>query len=87
MAVWQKEITVVTIEKGEETEAFKAIAGAIRCNNLLIKKWMYDFLVEFLSSPVWRVSILDFTDNKCLVFDNEEENKFEYTIIHNVSVT
>ena len=41
-------------------------------------------MVQFLSSPIWRVSILDFVDNKCIVFDNEEENKFEYTIIHNV---
>ena len=45
---------------------------------------MYDFMLQFLSSPIWRVSILDFVDNKCVVFDNEEENKFEYTIIHNV---
>ena len=45
---------------------------------------MYDFMVQFLSSPIWRVSLLDFVDNKCIVFDNEEENKFEHTIIHNV---
>lgn len=40
-------------------------------------------MVQFLSSPIWRVSLLDFVDNKCIVFDNEEENKFEHTIIHN----
>jgi len=47
---------------------------------------MYDFMMQFLSSPIWTVSILDFVDNKCIVFDNEEENKFEYTIIHNVLI-
>lgn len=47
---------------------------------------MYDFMVQYLSSPIWRVSILDFVDNKCIVFDNEEENKFQYTTIHNVPI-
>lgn len=47
---------------------------------------MYDFMIQFLSSPLWRVSLLDFVDNKCIVFDNEEENKFEYTVIHNVLI-
>jgi hypothetical protein len=27
---------------------------------------------------------LDFVDYNCVVFDSEEENKFEYTVIHNV---
>ncbi|MCB0368261.1 MAG: hypothetical protein KDD45_02190 [Bdellovibrionales bacterium] len=27
----------------------------------------------------WKTSILDFVDYHCVVFDNEEENKFEYT--------
>jgi hypothetical protein len=40
--------------------------------------------VQFLSGPVWKVSILDFVDYHCVVFDSEEENKFEYTTIHNV---
>ena len=48
---------------------------------------MYDFMVQYLSSPIWRVSILDFVDNKCIVFDNQEENKFQYTTIHNVCLT
>ena len=52
---------------------------------LHIQRWMYEFVVQFLNSPIWRVSILDFVDEKCIVFDNEEENKFEYTTIHNVT--
>lgn len=52
---------------------------------LHIQKWMYEFVVQFLNSPIWRVSILDFVDEKCIIFDNEEENKFEYTTIHNVT--
>ena len=47
---------------------------------------MYDFMIQFLMSPLWQITILDFVDSKCVVFDNEEENKFEYTIIHNVRV-
>jgi len=28
---------------------------------------------------------MSFIDENCIVFDNEEENKLEYTTIHNVS--
>jgi hypothetical protein len=30
---------------------------------------------------------MSFLDENCLVFDNEEENKLEYTQIHNVLST
>jgi hypothetical protein len=40
--------------------------------------------VQFLSGPLWKTSILDFVDYNCVVFDSEEENKFEYTTIHSV---
>lgn len=40
--------------------------------------------MQFLSGPLWKTSILDFVDYHCVVFDSEEENKFEYTTIHNV---
>ena len=37
-------------------------------------------------SKEWRITLLNFVDNNCVVFDNEEENKFEYTTIHNVLI-
>lgn len=46
-------------------------------------EWLYDYIVQFLKSPGWRVPILEFIDEHCVVFDNEEENKFEYTKLHN----
>ena len=52
----------------------------------LTQKWKYDFMVQFLSGPLWKTRILDFVDYHCVVFDSEEENKFEYTTIHNVHV-
>lgn len=33
---------------------------------------------------MWKNPILEFIDENCLVFDEEEENKLEYTIIHQV---
>ena len=36
----------------------------------------------FLKSPEWSVPVMEFIDKQCIVFDNEEENKFEYTTIH-----
>ena len=49
-----------------------------------MQRWKYDFVVQFLSGPLWKSSILDYVDYHCVVFDTEEENKFEYTKIHNV---
>lgn len=28
---------------------------------------------------------MSFLDEHCLVFDNEEENRLEYTLVHNVT--
>ena len=41
-------------------------------------------MLQFLISKEWKITILNFVDNNCVVFDNEEENKFEYTLLHNV---
>ena len=44
--------------------------------------WMYDYIVQFLKSPGWRTPIMIFIDENCGLFDNEEENKLEYSEIH-----
>lgn len=33
---------------------------------------------------MWKIPIYDFLDENCIVFDDEEENKFSYTDIHKV---
>ncbi len=73
-------------EEGGAARAAQAQRAAIGRGRTiaLTEKWKYDFLVQFLSGPLWKTSILDFVDYNCVVFDNEEENKFEYTVIHNV---
>ena len=68
MAIWQEEIGTLT----EQAEKVPEVRGGLRRTFILKQKWMYDFMLQFLSSPIWRVSILDFVDNKCIVFDNEE---------------
>lgn len=50
-------------------------------------EWLYDYIVQFLKSPGWRIPILSFIDEHCIIFDNEDENKFVYTEIHNVIIT
>ncbi|XP_071963544.1 uncharacterized protein [Antedon mediterranea] len=45
--------------------------------------WISDTIVGFLHSPVWTVPIMTFIEENCIVFDTSEENKFEYTAIHN----
>jgi len=42
-----------------------------------------DSIAEFLKSPAWKNPILEFIDDNCIVFDEEDENKLEYTDIHN----
>ena len=44
-------------------------------------------IIGFLRSPRWKVPVMTFLDEKCVAFDNEEENKLEFTGIHNVSIS
>ena len=43
-------------------------------------------LIQYLTSPIWKIPIYEFLDEHCIIFDDEEENKFEYTDIHNVNI-
>ena len=43
--------------------------------------WIYEYVRQYLSSPLWRNPILDFLEEHCVVFEDKEENKFEYTKI------
>jgi len=36
-----------------------------------------------LKSQAFKSPLISFIDENCLVFDNEEENKLEYTNVHN----
>jgi len=47
---------------------------------------MYDCLTQYLSSPLWRIPIVDFLEANCIYFEDAEENKFEYTKIFDVCV-
>lgn len=46
------------------------------------QEWLYDYIIQFLRSPGWRVPILTFIDEYCVLFDNSDENKFVYSDIH-----
>jgi len=45
-----------------------------------------DCVLSFMRSPRWRAPVVSFIEEYCLVFDNEEENKLEYTNVHKVSM-
>lgn len=47
---------------------------------------MYESVLQYLTSPLWKVPIHTFIDANCIVFDDEEENKFSYTEVHNVLI-
>jgi hypothetical protein len=44
--------------------------------------WLFDYVLQFLESEKFDSVIMDFIDEKCDIFDNEEENKFQYSDIH-----
>jgi hypothetical protein len=44
--------------------------------------WLFDFALQFLESDKFDAAVMDFVDEKCFVFDNDEENKLIYTDIH-----
>ena len=55
-------------------------------NQFNVQEWILDSVTEFLKSPIWKNPIIQYIDENCIVFDNEEENKLEYTNIHNVII-
>ena len=48
--------------------------------------WLYDYTLQFLSSPGWQIPIMSFIDENCYLFDMEDENKLEYTRVHKVVI-
>lgn len=45
-------------------------------------EWIVESIVGYLGSPEWVIPVTDFMENKCTVFDDEDENKLSYTEIH-----
>lgn len=45
-------------------------------------EWVLESIVGYLGSPEWVIPVTDFMENKCTVFDDEDENKLSYTDIH-----
>ncbi|XP_070696709.1 cilia- and flagella-associated protein 36 [Pempheris klunzingeri] len=45
-------------------------------------EWIVESIVGYLGSPEWLIPVTDFMENKCTVFDDEDENKLSYTEIH-----
>ncbi|XP_045927275.1 cilia- and flagella-associated protein 36 isoform X2 [Micropterus dolomieu] len=45
-------------------------------------EWVVESIVGYLGSPEWLIPVTDFMENKCTVFDDEDENKLSYTEIH-----
>ena len=44
--------------------------------------WIFDFVLQFLGSDRFDASVMDFVDENCHIFENDEENKFIYTDIY-----
>ncbi|KAL2083306.1 hypothetical protein ACEWY4_021079 [Coilia grayii] len=45
-------------------------------------EWILESIAGYLGSPEWVIPVTDFMENKCTVFDDEDENKLTYTEIH-----
>lgn len=44
--------------------------------------YIIDSFASILVSPRWEAEVLSFVDEKCIVFDSEEENKLLFTAVH-----
>lgn len=47
-------------------------------------EWIFASVINFLQSPLWATPVFTYVDQNCMYFDKEEENKLEYTKIHDV---
>lgn len=45
--------------------------------------WMFDYIINYLRSPLWSQPVQSFIEFNCLIFESTDENKLQYTIIHN----
>lgn len=45
-------------------------------------EWILEVIEDYLQSPMWKNPIVDFIEENCLVFEDTEENRLEYTTIH-----
>lgn len=46
-------------------------------------EWILEIMTEFLQSPMWKNPIISFVEEHCVVFENTEENRLDYTEVHN----
>lgn len=47
---------------------------------------IYEYIVQYIQSPVFRTPIRDYIDTNCIFFEsNDSENSFEHTKLHNVN--
>jgi len=44
--------------------------------------WIFDYTMQYLESDNFDSIVMDFVDENCIVFENNEENKFSHTDIH-----
>ncbi|XP_068088530.1 cilia- and flagella-associated protein 36 isoform X2 [Hyperolius riggenbachi] len=56
---------------------------SIRASMAEDAEWVLESVLAFLGCPVWTEPVTDFIEQKCSVFDDEEENKLSYTEVHN----
>eukprot|EP00933_Yihiella_yeosuensis_P081364 TRINITY_DN94959_c0_g1_i1.p1 TRINITY_DN94959_c0_g1~~TRINITY_DN94959_c0_g1_i1.p1 ORF type:complete len:244 (+),score=49.99 TRINITY_DN94959_c0_g1_i1:99-734(+) len=49
------------------------------------QEWLNDYVTQFMKSPSWSGPLKNFIEENCCIFDftNPEENKLEYTDVHN----
>ena len=46
------------------------------------QEWILDIIAEYLQSPIWKNPIIEFIDENCIIFEQTEENRLEYTDVH-----
>lgn len=48
--------------------------------------WLYEYMVQYITSAMFRTPIKEYVEENCIYFEGEEENTFKHTELHKVIV-
>jgi len=64
----------------------RSVLSASSSMAAMTNEWLEDYVMQFMKGPSWTVPVGTFVETHCSIFDvtaGVEENKFEYTDVHN----
>lgn len=51
-----------------------------------IQMWLVEYILQFLTSPIWTAAVDTYIEENCITFEDVEVNLMEHFKIHKVGV-